>query len=53
MSATERTVEMKVFGGLSAPEISPVMGLSRAPVDRDWDHSASTLDSNLLVLNAG
>jgi len=29
-------VEMKFFGGLSAPEISQVMGLSRATVDRDW-----------------
>ena len=24
------------FGGLSSPEISEVMGLSRATVDRDW-----------------
>jgi RNA polymerase sigma factor (TIGR02999 family) len=31
-----RIVEMKFFGGLSAPEISRVMGLSRATVDRDW-----------------
>lgn len=31
-----RIVEMKFFGGLSAPEISEVMGLSRATVDRDW-----------------
>jgi len=29
-------VEMKFFGGLSAPEISQVMNLSRATVDRDW-----------------
>jgi len=29
-------VEMKFFGGLSAPEISQVLGLSRATVDRDW-----------------
>src|SRR5277367_1885980 len=29
-------VEMKFFGGLSAPEISRVLGLSRATVDRDW-----------------
>jgi DNA-directed RNA polymerase specialized sigma24 family protein len=27
---------MKFFGGLSAPEISEVLGLSRATVDRDW-----------------
>lgn len=31
-----RIVEMKFFGGLTAPEISQVMGLSRATVDRDW-----------------
>jgi RNA polymerase sigma factor (TIGR02999 family) len=31
-----KIVEMKFFGGLSAPEISEVMGLSRATVDRDW-----------------
>jgi RNA polymerase sigma factor (TIGR02999 family) len=31
-----RIVEMKFFGGLSAPEISQVLGLSRATVDRDW-----------------
>jgi RNA polymerase sigma factor (TIGR02999 family) len=29
-------VEMKFFGGLTAPEISQVMNLSRATVDRDW-----------------
>jgi len=29
-------VEMKFFGGLSAPEISEILGLSRATVDRDW-----------------
>jgi RNA polymerase sigma factor (TIGR02999 family) len=31
-----RIVEMKFFGGLSAPDISQVLGLSRATVDRDW-----------------
>jgi RNA polymerase sigma factor (TIGR02999 family) len=31
-----RIVEMKFFGGLSAPEISRVLGISRATVDRDW-----------------
>lgn len=31
-----RIVEMKFFGGLSAPEISTVLGISRATVDRDW-----------------
>jgi RNA polymerase sigma factor (TIGR02999 family) len=31
-----RIVEMKFFGGLSAPEIANVLGLSRATVDRDW-----------------
>ena len=29
-------VEMKFFGGLSSPEISDVLGISRATVDRDW-----------------
>ena len=31
-----RIVEMRFFGGLSAPEISRVLGISRATVDRDW-----------------
>jgi RNA polymerase sigma factor (sigma-70 family) len=31
-----KIVEMKFFGGLSASEISQVLGLSRATVDRDW-----------------
>jgi len=31
-----KIVEMKFFGGLSAPEISRVLGISRATVDRDW-----------------
>jgi RNA polymerase sigma factor (TIGR02999 family) len=31
-----KIVEMKFFGGLSAPEISKVLGISRATVDRDW-----------------
>jgi RNA polymerase sigma factor (TIGR02999 family) len=31
-----RIVEMKFFGGLSAPEIAEVTGLSRATIDRDW-----------------
>ena len=31
-----KIVEMKFFGGLSAPEISEAMNLSRATVDRDW-----------------
>jgi RNA polymerase sigma factor (TIGR02999 family) len=29
-------VELKFFGGLSAPEISQVLGISRATIDRDW-----------------
>jgi RNA polymerase sigma factor (TIGR02999 family) len=29
-------VDMKFFGGLSSPEVSEAMGLSRATVDRDW-----------------
>jgi RNA polymerase sigma factor (TIGR02999 family) len=32
----EKIVEMKFFGGLSAPEISHALGISRATVDRDW-----------------
>jgi DNA-directed RNA polymerase specialized sigma24 family protein len=31
-----KIVEMKFFGGLSAPEISHVLKISRATVDRDW-----------------
>jgi RNA polymerase sigma factor (TIGR02999 family) len=31
-----KIIEMKFFGGLSAPEISEVLGISRATVDRDW-----------------
>jgi RNA polymerase sigma factor (TIGR02999 family) len=31
-----KIVEMKFFGGLSSPEVSEVLGLSRATVDRDW-----------------
>jgi len=31
-----KIVEMKFFGGLSAPEISEALGVSRATVDRDW-----------------
>jgi RNA polymerase sigma factor (TIGR02999 family) len=31
-----KIVEMRFFGGLSAPEISEVLGVSRATVDRDW-----------------
>ena len=31
-----KNVEMKFFGGLSAPEISEALGISRATVDRDW-----------------
>lgn len=31
-----KIVEMKFFGGLSAPEISDALGISRATVDRDW-----------------
>lgn len=29
-------VDMKFFGGLSAPEIGEVLGISRATVDREW-----------------
>jgi RNA polymerase sigma factor (TIGR02999 family) len=31
-----KIVDMKFFGGLSSPEISEVLGMSRATVDRDW-----------------
>jgi RNA polymerase sigma factor (TIGR02999 family) len=31
-----KIVDMKFFGGLSAPDISEVLGISRATVDRDW-----------------
>ena len=31
-----KIVEMKFFGGLSSPEISEVLGISRATIDRDW-----------------
>jgi RNA polymerase sigma factor (TIGR02999 family) len=29
-------VDMKFFGGLTSPEVSEALGLSRATVDRDW-----------------
>jgi RNA polymerase sigma factor (TIGR02999 family) len=31
-----KIVDMKFFGGLSSPEVSDLLGLSRATVDRDW-----------------
>jgi RNA polymerase sigma factor (TIGR02999 family) len=31
-----KIVEMKFFGGLTAPEISQVLGLSLSTVERDW-----------------
>ena len=31
-----KIVEMKFFGGMSAPEIAETMGISRATVDREW-----------------
>jgi len=31
-----KIVEMKFFGGLSEPEISEALGISRATVERDW-----------------
>jgi RNA polymerase sigma factor (TIGR02999 family) len=31
-----KIVEMKFFGGLSSPEMSDVLGISRATVDREW-----------------
>ena len=31
-----KIVEMKFFGGLSAPQTADVLGISRATVDREW-----------------
>ena len=31
-----KIVDMKFFGGLTSPEVSEVLGLSRATVDREW-----------------
>ena len=31
-----KIVQMKFFGGLSAPEIAQVLGISLATVERDW-----------------
>jgi RNA polymerase sigma factor (TIGR02999 family) len=31
-----KIVEMRFFGGLTSPEISCALGISRATVDRDW-----------------
>jgi RNA polymerase sigma-70 factor (ECF subfamily) len=31
-----KIVQMKFFGGLSAPDISEVLGISLATVERDW-----------------
>jgi RNA polymerase sigma-70 factor, ECF subfamily len=31
-----KIVGMKCFGGLSSPEISEALGISRATVDREW-----------------
>ena len=31
-----KIVQMKFFGGLSAPEISQLLGISLATVERDW-----------------
>jgi RNA polymerase sigma-70 factor (ECF subfamily) len=36
-------VDMKFFGGLSAPEVADVLGLSRATVDRDWSTARAWL----------
>ena len=33
-----KVVEMKFFGGLSAPEIAEALGISLATVERDWAH---------------
>ena len=38
-----KIVDMKFFGGLSSPEVSEVLGLSRATVDRDWSTARAWL----------
>jgi RNA polymerase sigma factor (TIGR02999 family) len=43
-----KIVEMKFFGGLSSPEISDLMGLSRATVDRDWATARAWLHRQML-----
>jgi RNA polymerase sigma factor (TIGR02999 family) len=42
-----KIVDMKFFGGLSSPEVSEVMGLSRATVDRDWATARAWLHRQL------
>jgi RNA polymerase sigma factor (TIGR02999 family) len=46
-----KIVEMKFFGGLSSPEVSEVLGLSRATVDRDWATARAWLHRHMS--NAG
>jgi RNA polymerase sigma factor (TIGR02999 family) len=43
-----KIVEMKFFGGLSAPEISSVLGISRATVDRDWANACVWLHRQIM-----
>jgi RNA polymerase sigma factor (sigma-70 family) len=38
-----KIVDLKFFGGLSSPEVSEVLGLSRATVDRDWSTARAWL----------
>jgi RNA polymerase sigma factor (TIGR02999 family) len=38
-----RIVELRFFGGLTNPEISQVMGVSTATVERDWRHARAWL----------
>jgi RNA polymerase sigma factor (TIGR02999 family) len=42
-----KIVDMKFFGGLSSPEVSEVLGLSRATVDRDWATARAWLHRQL------
>jgi RNA polymerase sigma factor (TIGR02999 family) len=42
-----KIVDMKFFGGLSSPEVSEVLGLSRVTVDRDWATARAWLHRQL------
>src|SRR5580658_2552810 len=42
-----KIVDLKFFGGLSSPEVSEVLGLSRATVDRDWSTARAWLHRQL------
>jgi RNA polymerase sigma factor (TIGR02999 family) len=42
-----KIVELKFFGGLTSPEVSEVLGLSRATVDRDWATARAWLQRHM------